>query len=448
MDGRPLTGGEEFPPVPPEPSDLPPTRVRLGTLVAIRWMAVAGQALTLLLVRYGLGFEFSVAAPLLAVAASAGFNLWLSLRQHPARQLADSEAAVHLGLDLGQLGLLLHLTGGMTNPFAFLMLVPVTISATVLSRRSTFLLLALALFISFLIALSHRPLPWRDGPLDIPETYLIGVWVSLTFSMVFLALYAERVAYDARRHVNALAATQAALAREQKLSGLGTLAAAAAHELGTPLGTITLATRDLLRNTCSDDPRHDDLQLIDSQVRRCRRILEQLGDRAIDEAQHPFAFQPLEALVREAARPFENLTDVAIHIEAGPERAEDGSAQPVIRRRDEILHALTNFIENAVGFANDAVTVRIVWSTATLGVTISDDGPGFDPAIQKRLGEPYVSLRGEAGDAGGLGLGVFIAKTLLERTGASVKFINPHEGGARVTVIWPRAAIEHSGAGA
>lgn len=422
-------------------SDISRAEVRADTLIAIRWIAIAGQFMTLLIVRYGLSFDFPVLAPLLTVGASAILNTILALRVTPARHLRDAEAAAMLAFDLAQLGLLLYLTGGMSNPFAFMMLVPVTISATVLSRRSTFLLLGFALLICLLISIVHRPLPWPDRHFVIPETYLIGVFVALAFSMVFLAIYAERMACDARRHVNALAAAQAALAREQKLSGLGALAAAAAHELGTPLGTISLAIRDLLKMTPESDPRHDDLALIDGQIGRCRGILAQLGDRALAESPHPFEFQPLETLIREVTQPFDNLTDVAIEIMAEPEGPGAPPLQPVIARKDEILHGLTNFVENAVGFAHSRVVVRASWSADSLSVRIEDDGPGFDPNVLKRLGEPYISLRHEQ-ERGGLGLGVFIAKTLLERTGAQIGFFNGETGGAHVQIVWPRHAVE------
>lgn len=433
--------------------DAGTARVRLGTLVAIRWIAIAGQLATLCIVRFVLGFPLPLLAAGLAVAASAMLNLYLVSRFAATRKLSDREAAAQLGFDLLQLAFLLALTGGLTNPFSILILVPITISATVLSRRSTLMLLAGGLLLSMALALWHRPLPWHGGgELSLPETYLFGLWGGFAVAMVFLALYAERVSAEARRHALALAATKAALDREQKLAELGTLAAAAAHELGTPLGTITLAARELLKETPGDDPRREDVALISEQAGRCRHILERLSEQRIEEEEHPFFRQPLSALVAEAARPFERLSDVTIELRAEP-RVPAAAREPVVRRQPEILHALNNFIENAVAFARSQVVITIDWAAQHIDITIRDDGPGFDPAVLRNLGEPYITGRRTQGDRGGvkggeggLGLGVFIAKTLLERTGASVSFGNAREGGAVIRIHWPRERLERQNA--
>lgn len=434
--GEPLSG------LPSDAQD--PARVRLKTLITIRWIAVAGQLATLLIVHFALDFAFDLGFAIAAVAVSAALNLYLARRFPATKQLSDAEAATQLGFDLLQLALLLYLTGGLTNPFSLLMLVPVTISATILSRRSTAVLLLVALALSLVLALWHQPLPWRGMPVVIPETYLAGVWIGLCFSMVFLALYVARVSSEARRRATALAATQAALSREHRLAALGTLAAAAAHELGTPLGTITLAARELEQETPPDDPKYEDVALIASQARRCRQILERIGKQRVAGGGDPFAHQRISALVREAARPYEELSDTAILVRSAP-RSVDGPPQPVVRRRPEILHALGNFIENAVSFARSRVLIDISWSYRVIEVAIEDDGPGFVPSVLRSLGEPYVTTRGGLGEAGGrdggLGLGVFIAKTLLERTGARVSFVNAKGGGALVRITWPVEAL-------
>ncbi|RMD87638.1 MAG: sensor histidine kinase [Alphaproteobacteria bacterium] len=422
-------------------------RVRLETLVSLRWIAIAGQLAALFVVRYGLGFSFPLFWALAAVSLSAAVNGYLMWRHPGGRQLADREAVLELAFDLLQLSFLLYLTGGLANPFALLILAPVTVSASVLSRRSTLALLTLGLLLISLLALWHRPLPWEGTALAIPRLYLFAVWAGLALAMTFLALYVARVSAEARQRAQALAATEAALDRAQKLSDLGALAAAAAHELGTPLGTITLAVRELLEELPADDPRGEDLRLISDQAERCRDILQQLSMRSEQPSGHPFDVQPLSALAREAARPFERLTDVAIEVH---DRATDPAAgpQPQTRRRPEILHALTSFIENAVGFARGRVEIDICWDTSDAWCRIRDDGPGFDTAVLRHLGAPYLGAdpRGSPSSAresaAGLGLGVFIAKTLLERTGARVEFGNAAEGGAVVSIRWPRSALE------
>lgn len=419
--------------------------VRLATLVTIRWLAVGGQLATVLFVRFGLDLPIDLTPAIAAIAASALLNVLVVLRYGAVRQLTDRQAAPQLAFDLIQLAFLLCLTGGLTNPFSLLMVAPVTISATVLSRRSTAMLLLLALILSAAMALMYTPLPWRGGSIDLPPLYMFGLWAGLAFSMLFLALYAGRVSEEARRRAGALAATQAALAREQRLAELGTLAAAAAHELGTPLGTITLAAQELLRETPKDDPRHEDLALIGSQATRCRTILEQLTQRRPAADEHPFARQPLEAIAREAARPFENRDGVTLTVHAA--RGADGKPQPVMRRQPEILHALTNFIENAVSFARSRVDIDLDWDAREVRMTITDDGPGFDPVVLRSLGEPYITTRRGTDTEAGLGLGIFIAKTLLERTGARVSFVNTLSGGACVSLRWKRSGIDGDATG-
>ena len=424
--------------------------MRLSTLTNIRWMAVFGQSLTLVAVYWGFGFQFDLVAAAGMVAASMLLNLYLRLSSPPNRQLSEAEATLQLGFDLMQLSALIYLTGGLTNPFCVLLLVPVTISATVLSRRYTAILLITALVLSVALAAFHRPLPWSTaagGPgFEVPPVYQFGLWIGLAVAMTLLALYASRVSVEARQRARALAATQAALAREQRLSALGSLAAAAAHELGTPLGTITLAARDLVRDTPPDDPRYADLALINGQAERCREILEGLARRSGDP-DDPFSDQPIEALVREAARPYEETSPVTLTFTAAG-LGQGAGEQPVVARMPEIIHGLGNLIGNAMDFARRQVRVDIGWDDAEIRLTIRDDGPGFDPAIIRSLGEPYVTTRrrgagdGLAAGGGGMGLGIFIAKTLLERTGAGVSFVNSDAGGAVVRVGWRRTAVE------
>ncbi|MFZ5610496.1 MAG: ActS/PrrB/RegB family redox-sensitive histidine kinase [Pseudomonadota bacterium] len=418
--------------------------VRLKTLVNLRWVAVTGQTLALLFVRFYLGYPFAeLPAAAAAVAALAATNLYLQL-SHPAeRQLTGREASLQLAFDLLQLTLLLFLTGGLTNPFALLILVPVTISATILSGRSTVSLLVLAGLCLAFLARFHLPLPWGAEPLQLAPTYLVGVGVALVIAMGFVAAYAWRVSAEGRRRSQALVATQEALAREQKLSALGSLAAAAAHELGTPLGTITLISKELLREHGNDPVLAEDLRLLESQSQRCREILANLSRRAESEDAH-FKRAPIEAVLREVAKPHED-SGLLIVVTARPAATTDG-AQPVIARRPEILHSLGNFIENASRFAHSRVDLDLEWDASRVRLVISDDGPGFDADILNALGEPYLPSRaGVRGAGGGMGLGVFIAATLLERTGATILYHNGPEGGAVVDIAWPRSAIEEKG---
>ncbi len=410
-------------------------RVRLLTLVLIRWIAVSGQFLAILWVQFGLRFDLPLTLALAAVAASVLLNVAVTIRYSGATRLSNREAAYYLAYDIVQLGALLFFTGGLTNPFSLLILVPVTISATVLSLRSTLWLGVLSVICITTLAVFHMPLPWSGGAPTLPELYVAGIWAALVLGMIFITIYAWRVAEEARRMGDALAETQIVLAREQKMSALGGLAAAAAHELGTPLGTIALVAKEVKNQLPADSEMAEDMALIAEQTSRCRDILGQLSHspEAEGRAEH-FSHVSLSALVQEAVEPHRGGK-----IEIEIETLGEGPA-PLIPRRPEILHGLGNFIENAVDFSRATVIVRANWQSADLIVEIIDDGAGFKPDILGRLGEPYITSRKLSDDGGGgLGLGVFIAKTLLERTGAQVEFHNQRGGGAKVSISWPRA---------
>jgi two-component system sensor histidine kinase RegB len=331
----------------------------------------------------------------------------------------------------------LFLTGGLGNPFSILLLVPVTISATVLSLRSTLWLGVIALLCISVLAVFHMPLPWLGEPPVLPKLYVTAVWGALVLGMAFISVYAWRVAEEARRMANALAETQHVLAREQKMSALGGLAAAAAHELGTPLGTIALVAREVALQLPANSEMVEDMELISSQTARCREILGQLSRTPEAEGRGgEFSRVTLATVMEEAADNYRTV-DIAIDIEITGEPWVD-----TVPRHPEVLHGLANYIENAADFAGTRVVVTGHWETDSLTMKVSDDGPGFAPGILTRLGEPYVTSRRLNDDGGGgMGLGVFIAKTLLERTGARVKFGNHRGGGAEVVITWPRSAL-------
>ena len=254
-------------------------RVRLRTLITVRWIAIAGQVAALGIVRYGLGFPLPIGPAVGVVGASAALNLWLSSRRRGSALLSDRMAAVQLGYDMLQLAALLCLTGGLGNPFAVLILAPVTVSATVLSRRSTISLSVLALAILALLARYHLPLPWPDGAFRLEPMFILGLMLALGTAVVFIAAYVSSVSEEARRMSDALSATQMALDRERRASAVGALAAAAAHELGTPLGTIALVAHEIARELPKDSPISGDVALLQSEAKRCRDILAELAAR-------------------------------------------------------------------------------------------------------------------------------------------------------------------------
>lgn len=414
-----------------------PGRVRLRTLVYIRWIAVLGQLLTLLVVRYGLAFELPFGICISVIAISAALNIAITLRRPLGDHLTDRMAAQYLAYDILQLTVLLFLTGGLQNPFSVLILSPVVVSATVLPRGSTIGLGLLSGGAITLLALWHLPFPWHQGQsFELPDVYIMGIWEALELGVVFIAAYAGSVSEEARRMSDALAATQMALAREQRISALGALAAAAAHELGSPLATIAVTAREMERTAPHDGPFAEDIRLLIEQTNRCRDILAELARDPEADGGSPFARLPITVLVEAAAQP--HMTSHAeILFDHGP--ADSVGPPPVIARSPEILHGLGTIIQNAAQFAADQVVVATRWDRDKITVTVEDDGPGFPSHLLDRLGEPYLSSRGEGGH---MGLGVFIASTLLKRTGATLSFFNAEDGGARVEVRWQRAAIE------
>ena len=417
-------------------------RVRLRTILIIRWIAVAGQALTLLVVHYVLGFPMQIGWAGTAVAALAAVTLATQVRRPQSERLTDRESAFYFAFDILQLAVLLYLTGGLNNPFSVLILAPVTVSAAALSYRSTLSLAGLAIACVVLLGIRHEPLPWPEGEFDVPDIFVAGYAVALILAVMFLTFYVYRVAQESRRLSDALSAAQAALDREQRVSSLGALAAAAAHELGSPLGTISLVAKELARDLPKDSDHRADADLLVSQSERCREILAELSRKPDQDKDH-FNVLPAGLLVELAAAPHAR-PHVALRIEFSPDPSEP--RDPVIPRRPEIMHGLGNLLQNAIEFAREEVKVLIAWTRGEIVITVTDDGPGFPPDVLRRLGDPYLSSGGEGLDQGQrqgdhMGLGIFIAQNLIERTGGTVGFSNNDYGGAEVRVSWPRSVL-------
>lgn len=412
--------------------------VRLGTLVLIRWLAIFGQLTTLAVVQIAFDMEGWIYLPLAVVAASVVLNVVLTLRHPPGKSISSGTATLHLGFDLLQLVGLMHLTGGLHNPFAFFFLAPVTVAAATLSLRRTVLLVLFAVLCVTVVAVWHRPLPWPEQQIVFPRLYLFGTWTALVLGTVFAAFYTWRMAQEARKRAAALSAMQIALAHEQRMTAVGAMAAAVAHEMSTPLGTICLIARDIAEDLPPDSDLKDDVDLLISQSERCRAILTQLGQQRDggDDDRVPLA--TLIEIAADAHRDKSSAKRIAFHSRV--HRNHDQAAPPWVARRAEIIHGIGNFIQNALQFAQARVDIETRWSDDSVSVQVADDGPGFPPHILNYLGEPYLSTR--AGDGLHMGLGVFIAVSLLARTGASVSFSNGPTGGAMVTVTWPRSKLE------
>jgi two-component system, sensor histidine kinase RegB len=434
------------------------SRLRLQTIVRLRWLAVLGQSITVIGAYWALGIDLPLGGCFAVIALSAWLNVALRIRYPASQRLKSSYAFIMLGYDILQLAALLYLTGGLENPFAFLLIAPVTVSASTLPLRITIALGVLAIVAATVLTTFHYPLPWfRHSTLLLPFPYVMGVWAALVSGILFIGFYSWRTAEEGRRMAEALAAAEMVLAREQKLSALDGLAAAAAHGLGTPLATIAVVTKELLRDSNEADVHYDDLVLLRAQAERCRDILKELAGRG-EELDIIVSRMPLSHLIEEVVAPH-RLLAVPIEVKTGPlagVAAGAAAREPVTQRNPGVIYGLGNLVENAIDFAATKVEIDAHWSQDEVRIVIADDGKGFPPNVLEQLGEPFVTTRpGSWGEEApdehiGMGLGFFIAKTLLERSGAEIELANrPEAPGAVVTVIWPRTKFEQApGAGA
>ena len=433
-----------------EPNTLAAPAVRLRVQTALRWMAIAGQAAAVAIVYLGFGFDLPVVATLIVIGLAVALNIALLVLFPANHMLTQSQTALFLAYDMVQLGLLLFLTGGLLNPFSLLLLAPVTISASLLNARTTGILVLFAGLIVSLLSIFHAPLPWLGLPPEIPELLRIGMWVALLLAMVFIPTYVWGVSREGRRMSAALTATRSVLAREQRLSALDGLAAAAAHQLGTPLGTIVLVSGELAGRDDLPEGLREDVALMREEAMRCRNILADL----VSEENDPVVSQThLRGLMEEAVLEA-GLHNKEIIISCRPNGLL-ATREPRLRRQPELIYGLGNLIENAAEFAGSTVYVAVTYSAQQVVVEVADDGPGFASDIIGRLGEPYTSSRSSKGvqdsDEFGLGLGFFIARTLLQRSGARVSARNLKKtelidgampGGACVRIVWSRQKLE------
>jgi two-component system sensor histidine kinase RegB len=436
---RELTNGDTnlIPPATEAPIGF--GRISLRTLVRIRWVAIAGQVLAILTVHFGFDFHLPLSPAFTVIGCSVLLNIIQILNRQATSRLGERAAAFYLGYDILQVSGLLYLTGGLENPFSILILAPVTVAAALLSRRPVTLLSILAIAAITVLAQWHLPLPWQGVPPTFPPLLVLGIWTALVLATAFIGSYTWSVAQEARRLRDAVTATQLALAREQRVSAVGALAAAAAHELGSPLATIAVVAKELVRDLPAKSPHAEDAALLLSQSERCRQILADLSHQPVEDGGSPYERLSISALVEAAGalHPGQRRDPrVRLIFAATGDPAED---EPVIPRSPEIVHGLNNLIQNALQFARREVSVTTHWDATTVSVEIADDGPGFAVNLLARLGEPYLSTRTD--ESGHMGLGIFIAQSLLERSGARLSFDNLPDGGAHVAISWDRANL-------
>lgn len=415
--------------------------VLLRVQILLRWLAIFGQSVAVIFVVTILDFTLPLLATSLVIGLSALLNIGLALRYAAHHRLSVGAATFFLAFDLLQLVALLYLTGGLNNPFSLLILAPVTISATVLTAAATWFLVGLAAVCSTLLAIFHQPLPWAGVPPALPPLYVFGIWIALLLGLGFIASYVWRIAHEGRRMTAASAALQQILAREHRLSALDGFAAAAAHQLGTPLGTIGLIAKELQSSSLVEGDYADDIATLRHEAQRCREILTSLTADS-DQSDSIFAQMKLSTLIDDVIHEAGNVKPSIKRTMTLFEKQE-----PLVRRQPEIIYGLGNLVENAAEFAHAEVVISVTQTEQNIKISIEDDGPGVAPDMMARLGEPWLTSRPARNNLtaqSGMGLGFFIAKTMLERTGASLVVRNkkPPQTGAVIMLVWARTALE------
>ena len=438
--------------------------VRLQTLVALRWLAIFGQIAAVIVATAALDIQLRLDLCAAVIGALIVFNILAILSNPASYRLSEAGVMLTLLFDLTQLVLLLSLTGGLANPFSLLILAPVTISATSLTLHATVFVSGAAIIMITAVGLFSEPLTTSDGTQIVPPAILVaGTWASLVVGVVFVAAYARRVTVESYSMSEALAATQLALAREQRLTALGGVVAAAAHELGTPLATIKLVAAELDEELQDRPDLLEDVSLIREQTERCRTILRDMGRAGRDDALMQFC--AFETLVSDAAEPHTDRGKEVIMRIMGEPAELFTELGPLVVRKPEILHGVRNLVQNAVDFSVENTWIDVDWDDECLHLSIGDDGPGFADDLRDRIGDPFLRSRGTTRGGRvtrpgyeGMGLGLFIAKTLLERSGATLAFKNGigrrkarlrrldpdtmDPPGAIVRVSWARPEIE------
>lgn len=395
--------------------------------VFLRWIALLGQTATVVIIYFGFRFPlpWGVLIPILLI--SAILNTFFTFFGSKER-LSAFQICLYLLYDLGQLTVMLFVTGGLNNPFILLLIVPVAISTGFLPKQQSVILIGFYVVAIFMLALTPYPLPWYEDGFTQPIELKIGIIIAMITTAAFTGYFMDRIAREFHKTAQALMATQLALGREQKIASLGALAAAAAHELGSPLSTILLAAKDLEQQDLPPDLR-EDVVLINDEVKRCCLILQDLSRNFSAEHQVPIPSLPLSAALMSVISRYPPVTQAMIEVKCDGEGTE-----PVVLLSPEWIHGMDNILQNACQFAQKRVLVKIQWQIGRIEIMIKDDGPGYAPNILPCLGEPYAqSAETVRLEKLHLGLGLFIARTLLAQWGAQLFFYN--DNGACCLVV-------------
>ena len=402
------------------------------TLVILRWIAIIGQLVAINLVYSYLNLKFPIVESHIIIFTGLLTNLYLQFKVK-TNQLKDLYSSMFLIYDLISLSILLFLTGGISNPFSLLLIVPAIVSSTFLSMGTTIILGAATIFSLTILTKYYLPLPGIDEyGFNFPTFYLIGMLISIIVGLIFLSYFGIRFAGETKKRSQALNQLQQVIAKEYELESLGGQAAAAAHSLGTPLATITVVAKELRKEIGEKSKHSKDLDLLISQSKRCGDILKQISQKQIVKDKFISAVK-LEVLLVEILKSFIETSDKEIKLKSNNDKNKID-----IKRSPEIIYGLRNFIGNAVKFSNQQVLVEIESNNENIVISINDDGPGFPDDVVSLLGEPYIKSKSKKiSNKSGLGLGTFLGKTLLERQGANLLFRrNSKLGGALIVISW------------
>ena len=414
--------------------------LRLRTLTLIRWIAVFGQLGAIVVSFYYLDFIFNIYQAFFLILCSAALNIIIMIRYPLTKILNFTETFYFLFYDLIQLVLLLSLTGGLTNPFCVLILAPIVIAATYLDLKRTILIVSISAISLTILTFFYFPLESDQLGInknDFTRFGIFSIWAALLIALVFISAYCFKVADESRKNTRALRETQLALSNEEKVSALMSLTAAAVHELGTPLSTISVIAKELMNNTNKEDLNHDDLVLINSQIKRCSDILERLRTDSFSEKSNEFINKlDFKRMINEIIDSYQNEK---IEFIVQTEEYFDTNNITILRS-PEIIHSISNIVDNAIKHAKKRVIVNLKDSVNDILIEIIDDGEGFSQDIYPLLGEPYVG-KSTKNKHKGLGLGLFISKNLLGKNFGDIKFLNLKDQGGCVQILLSKKSL-------
>ncbi len=402
------------------------------TLIYLRWIAIIGQLTAVNIVYFYLKLDFPILVAHIVISIGLATNLYLQFKIK-SLQLKDFYAAVFLFFDLVQLSILLYLTGGISNPFSILIIIPTIVSSTFLSMGTTIILGILTITSLFLLTIFHHPLPGiHDEVNSFPRLYLVGYFIAIIVGLIFLSYFGIRFSGESKRRSDAINKLQQVIAKEYELESLGGQAAAAAHSLGTPLATISVVSKELKKEIGNNEDYSKDIDLLISQTKRCGEILKKISKKQIIDDEF-LSKTYLESLISEIIETFQETSSKTILLKTIHDKNKFK-----LSRSPELIYGLRNFIGNAVKFSKSNVEIRIKSDQQVITLEIDDDGPGFPDDIIEVIGEPYIKSKSlEVSSNAGTGLGTFLGKTLLERKLATLSFSKSKSlGGASVVISW------------